>query len=182
MKIRLILICSFICCLMTVSCVSFGSKSPPEPIANASSLQDYAGIYADASTDSPPARLSARFGMRYNYMLNDTNDDKPTRIEIKVGKRGLEATAFHGGTVGLTGEMLVSKLSHGRIDMGTRSYSDQESFIMSNVSEHVTTQESLAMTTSRDIMLIQDISSRESNWGFSSYKTESRYYVFKRVQ
>ena len=115
-------------------------------------------------------------------MIGDTNDDKPTSIEIKVGKSGLEATAFRGDTVGLTGEMRVSKLSHGRIDMGTRSYSDHESFIMSNYSEHVTTVESLALTKSRDIMLVQDISSRESNWGFPSYKTEHRYYVFKRIQ
>ena len=115
-------------------------------------------------------------------MLGDTNDDKPTRIEIKVGKRGLEATAFHGDTLGLTGEMRVSKLSHGRIDLGTRSYKDETKFFLSNHSEHVTTQESLVVTKSGDIMLVQDISSRESDWGFPSYKTESRYYVFKRIQ
>jgi hypothetical protein len=181
MKIRLALICAFSCCLMVVSCVSFGSKSPPEPIAHASSLQDFVGIYADESADSG-ARLSVRFHMRYNYLISDTNDDKPTRIEIKVGKTGLEATAFLGDTVGQTGRMRVSKLSHGRIDLGTRSYRDESKFMFGNYSEHVTTRESLGVTKARDIILVQNISSRESNWGFPSYKTESRYYVFKRDQ
>jgi hypothetical protein len=176
------LFCALCCCLLTASCISFGGESSPEPIANASSLQDYAGIYADKSADSPPAHLSARFGMTYNYMLSDTNDDKPTRIEIKVGKRGLEATAFHGDTVGLTGEMRVKSLIQGRIDLGVRSEKSETKFFLTNYSEKTTCHETLGVTKSGGLVLVEDFSTTEWHSGLPSHKTYSRYYVFKRVE
>jgi hypothetical protein len=178
-KLVVIILCLvFCCCFAMTSCVSSEGTPAPERIIRAKSQQDFAGVYENTSTDG-----KSHLDREFKFMGIPGEPFPTTQIEIHVGETGLEAACISGGHLGKKGGLRVkSLLSHGRIDLGIQKEHWRDSFFLGVESETESNHETLALTESKNLILVFDISTVHRTWGFPSFKTRCDYLVFRRIQ